>query len=202
LGRIKIMKALLICIITAVLTLAVKLSIADKGDGIIIKVNGDTVQVTLEISTGKNKFADMQDEVRYYDLNGKKQKLDADSILEVHFMCDSEQVIMVATPGIGDEINPPNNRKELMQLILTGKIKVYKYYYYQQTSRGFGYEKMEYILQRKDEELYELGWLSFKKDLAKYLSDCPSLAKKIKENKYKMNDVPELIKEYNSICPN
>jgi hypothetical protein len=176
---------------------------AEKLPGTIIKVSGDTLQVTLDVPEGENKFHHMQETVKYYDVSGHEQELKADLLKEIAFDYKSEKVRMVSMPFKNTGLEIPRGTDQeniLLQLIVDGKVKVYKFFYFEPSGQFGGSVVEKYLLQKDGEEFYEPRFLLFKKDMAQYLCDCPVLIDKIEDRQFKRKDMPELIAEYNLTC--
>jgi hypothetical protein len=171
--------------------------------GTIIKTAGDTVQVTLDVPGGQNNFRKMQELVKYYDARGNKHVLKADLIKEVSFDYRSEKVRLVSMPFKNTGLQIPHETDQeniLLQLLVDGKVKVYKFFYFEPAGQFGGSLVEKYLLQKEGEEIYEPRFLLFKKDMAQYLCDCPVLIDKIEDRKFKRKDMTELIAEYNDTC--
>jgi hypothetical protein len=104
-----------------------------------------------------------------------------------------------------------NNSWLFLQLVKDGELKLFKYYstnsspgmYNASTggmTAGQTYSVEKYVMQKGNNELFKTRWLSFRKDMVEYLSDCPELAKKIKDKIYRSDDIEQIIDEYNKSC--
>ena len=65
---------------------------------------------------------------------------------------------------------------------------------------SYSYSVETYIMQKGNDELFKTRWLSFRKDMVNYLSDCPDVAKKIEDKIYRSDDIMQIIDEYNRSC--
>lgn len=103
------------------------------------------------------------------------------------------------------------NKEKLVTLIVAGKISLYNYV---ETQKGepvkipntgggmFAPIKVitHYIIKDGD-KFQEIKEKSFKKTLNRLLPDCQLIITKIENNEYSFDDIPEIIKEYNT-CKN
>ena len=184
--------------------------------GIIISQKNDTMQVVFDIPvnlfTQQPNIEKLQWKVNYIDSNNKKQIVKPFQAKEISFNYKGENIRMISTrnnlglkaPFFGD------NSFIFLRLIIDGKMKLYNYYYTDYyyspgvhnsttgtTTEAIPYTAKNFILQKDTAELFQAGWLLFKKDMIDYLSDCPELAKKMKDKIYLKKDVALIVNEYN-----
>jgi hypothetical protein len=176
---------------------------AERLPATIITAAGDTIHATLDIPDNDAKLFTLDESIEFYDAGGSKQSLSIDLIKEISFTHNSENVRMVSIPfkhtGYTDPL-PGNHENILMQVVVDGKVSVYKYYYKEPAGQFAGSVKEKYLLKNEGGEYYEPPYLTFKKDIAGYLCDCPVLIDKIEDGQYKRKQLTELIAEYNQTC--
>jgi hypothetical protein len=187
---------------------------AEKITGYFITKTNDTLKVTFKIPVNffsqEPNFEKIQWKITYYDSINQKQILKPNMAKEIVFDYDGENIRMLSRQNnlglIGSIFI--DNSYVFLQLIKDGKLKLFKYYktnsspgmYNSSTGAmtgGYSYTVEKYIMQKGNEGLFKTRWLSFKKDMADYLSDCPELAKKIEDKIYGSDDIELIVDEYN-----
>jgi hypothetical protein len=111
-------------------------------------------------------------------------------------------VTMVSIPYKETGLENPRTTDQaniLAQQVVDGKISIYKFYYVEPLAQ-FGGTVEKNLLQKEGEDFYEPRFFLFKKDMADYLCDCPTLIDKIENHQYKRKDMKELITDYNMLC--
>lgn len=179
---------------------------AEKVKGQIVYATGP-VNVTLLIptgffGTGPNTEA-LQKGVRYLDAKGKKRRLRPDGAKEFSFNLDGQNYRMVSRNYVGS-LFAMSSQVFLLQVI-DGPVKMFEYRQTTRSSAGpnmppTSNQTISYLLQRKDEPLNEPNLIGFKKEMAKYFSDCPALVSLIEEKEFKRRDIGEIVMFYNSRC--
>lgn len=191
---------------------------AKKIPGYYISKSLDKVKVTFEIPFGflseKVDYEKLQVKVKYYDSADKLHVLKPDSVKEISFFFEYQQIRMLSRPDhLGLNTSIFNNNTHLfLHLLVDGKLKLFKYYHSNSAPAGppgpngmigggGGTIKTEkYVLQKDNYGLFKIIGLSFRKDMMGYFSDCPVLAKKIEDRTYRKTDIEEIAEEYNTIC--
>jgi hypothetical protein len=185
------------------LVFCVSAAFAERIPGRIVKANGETMQVSLDVPDGETDFRSMQETVTYYDEKGSKQMLKADLIKEVTFDYKSGNVKLVSIPFKSTGLQTPlkaNQENILAQVVVNGKVSIYKFFYYEPLTQFPGPIQEKTLLQKEGGELYEPRYLMFKKDMTSYLCDCPTVIDKIQSKQYKRKDLAQLVADYNHNC--
>ncbi len=191
--------------------------LAKRVKGFFITQNNDTANVNfnipIDLLTGEPNMEILQWKIKYFDANNKKQTLKPSQAKEVFFTIDSKEVRMVSKLNnlgfIGSLFG--DNSFIFLKIIVDGKMKLYNYYFSQglpgryDATKGIttvctSYSAELFILQKDTAGLFKISWLSFKKDMIDYLSDCPELAKKVEGKTYRRNDMELIVNEYNREC--
>lgn len=190
---------------------------ARKVEGYFITKSLDTVKVIftipVDLFTQEINFEKLQWRVKYVDSVNQKQVLKPANAKEILFYFDGEAIRMLSCQNnlqLWGSIFSDNNDL-FLQLVIDGKLRLFKYYQRNYNSGmynastgmmtgGYSYTIEKYIMQKKNEGLFKTSWLSFKKDMVNYLSDCSDLAKKINEKIYRSDDIEEIVGEYNKSC--
>jgi hypothetical protein len=179
---------------------------AEKVKGLIIFNNDSIAHVTF----ATDDFQSIQFGIKYYDSSGNEVKLSPESAKEIQFRSDYGTIRMISCIN---NLKLSNNifwshDKIFLRLKTDGKLRLYSYYYTQTTPampngaggtiNGSAYGAERYILQKNNGELFKPRWLRFRKDMGKYLSDCPSVVSKINDRTYTNDLIDIIIMEYNS----
>lgn len=103
------------------------------------------------------------------------------------------------------------NKERLTTQIITGKISLYNYVELQKgktedvpNSNGGKFtpsKLVQHYIVKNGVEYQELTKINFPEDLKQLINDCPALILKINNEEYTFEDMPEIIKQYNS-CRN
>lgn len=187
-----------------------------KVEGKIIREN-DTLYVTLNIPVKlfdvDPNYESLQYRVKYFDKTGKKITVWPDEAKEIQFKYNFENVRMLSRVNtIGGKIFLARSRI-FLKLEKEGKLNLYSYYFTQHSggmynastgmmSPGYSYSAERYVLQKGDQELKQPKTLSFKKDMAQYFSDCPTLVKQIESRDFRKGDMEQIVDFYNQRCGN
>lgn len=169
-------------------------------------------QIPVKLFSGQPNFEKLQYKVRYLDSNKKKITLRPHEAKEIQFMHGAEQVRMLSrfnTLGLGNIFS--SNTHIFLRLEIDGPLKLFSYYYTQQSpgmynastgvvTGGYAYSVERYIMQKGSGELKRPKNLSFKKDMAEYFSDCPTLVDKIQDKDFKKYDMEAIVSFYNKNC--
>jgi hypothetical protein len=188
---------------------------AKKIEGRIIFKN-DTIDVILNIPikffTQEPNYEKLQYKVKYIDSTGKKITLIPDNVKEVQFRYDFQDIRLLSRfNSLGSRSIFSSSANILLKLEIDGTVKLFSFYYTQRspgmynpstgaTTGGFSYSEEGYVLQKGDDDLKGITRLSFKKDMAEYFKDCPTLVKKIVDRDFRKDDLVSIVRFYNSNC--
>jgi hypothetical protein len=186
---------------------------AKKVNGEIIYNNDSIVHVTFDISISlifqEVNVESIQHGIEYYNSLGKTVELEPESAKEIRFKYNYEDFRLISCV---DNLNLsgyffPSNEKLFLRLRNDGKLRLYTYYFTKVTpamSNGVGgtipgssYNTDRFILQKNNGDLFEPRWLRFRKDMKKYLSDCPKVVAKIDDRTYTRDLINIIVMEYN-----
>lgn len=189
---------------------------AKKNPGFFINKDGDTVHVTFNVAVNlfrqDTKIDRIQEKIKYYDSLNNTNTLKPDNASELVIFGSGDTIRMLSRAnnlGLGSFFS---RDVIFLRLIKDGSLKLFKYYeskssapvYNHSTNTmggGYTYKIESYILQKNNESLFRTrSQVSFRKDMANYLSDCPELAKKIVQKRYRKNDMALIVEEYNKLC--
>ena len=189
---------------------------AKKIPGFFINKEGDTVYVTFNVTVSlfrqEAKIERIQEKIRYYDSLNNKNTLKPEDASEVVIVNSGDTIRMLSKAnnlGLGSFLS---RNGIFLRLIKDGPLKLFKYYesgsstpgYNHSTntvSSGYTYETEMHILQKKDGPLVRVrNEVNFRKEMSKYLSDCPELVKKIDQKQYRKDDIFLIVEEYNKNC--
>lgn len=189
---------------------------AKKIQGYFISKSQDTTYVTFRIPvklfSGEPNYEALQWKVKYYDLNDEKITIKPAATREIAFDYDGQKVRMLSRVnnlGLVGNIFIDNSYL-FLHLISDGEMQLFTYYYTQRTGGGYGangmatgggsYTVEKYVMQKKGGQLYRAAWISFRKDMMDFISDCPALVKKIDDRQYRSGDVQLIVNDYNRNC--
>jgi hypothetical protein len=199
---IKKSSLLLVCLL-----LSAGIYAAERVSGQIVYAD-KTVDVTFLIPVGlfgggPNTEA-LQKRVRYLDPKGKKRWLKPDQAKEFRFSFGGANFRMVSHANTVTML-AMTSRVFLLQLF-DGQVKMFEHR--QTTTSGGGpnmpmntTQTISYFLQKGNGALVEPRVLGFKKEMAEYFADCPTLVGLIQEREFKRRDLDEIVMFYNSKCP-
>lgn len=170
----------------------------------IVTETGEIVRATIDVAGTENNFRSLQETVDYYDVNGTKHSLKAEQVKEITILNNADTVKLVSIPykytGL-QNANGADPGNILVQQLVDGKVSVYKFWYTESGGQFAPAVTEKYLLRKEgSEEYYEPPYLSFRKDMAGYLCDCPTLIDKIENGQFKRKQLPLLIAEYNETC--
>lgn len=187
---------------------------AKKIEGVIIFNNDSIAHVTFNIPVSlilkEVNIQSIQQEIDYYNSSGKTVKLKPESAKEIRFKYDYEDIRMISC---FDNLKLSksffsSNKKIFLKLERDGKLRLYTYYFSKNsptmsngaggTFSGSSYGAERFILQKNNGDLFKPRWLRFREDMKKYLSDCPSIVKKIEDRTYTSDLISIIVMEYNS----
>jgi len=185
---------------------------AEKIEGTIKFNNDSTARVTFEIPVqlflGEIDYSSLQDKVVYYNLD-KKIKLKPNQLKEINFKFNGEDIRMISCNK-----NPYafSDDPFLLRIIIDGKLKLFIYHstrgpvgvYVGPGSkwRGKSGDLELVLLKKNNDELFEPHFSDkkFKKDMSVYLSDCPSVIQKIDNDLYNIDNIRQIVIDYNTNC--
>ncbi len=171
-------------------------------NGYFITKTNDTVNVRFEIpGQAEIDYQFMQWRIKYYDSENKGNILKPDEAKEFVFFEGSKKIRMISCVNdiklkgtLGD------NSSVFLHLIRDGKnLKLFKFYYEKSSSNGIPQPRESYILQKKDQGLFR-PTTSFQREMSIYFNDCPDIATKIVDKEYKVDNIKEMIDDYNKNC--
>lgn len=201
-------KVVTFCIIVL---LSLSNAYAKKIEGTIIFNNDSVVHVTFDIPVTlifrDIKFENIQSKIKYYNAANEKVKLTPDEVKEIRFKYRDEEIRMLSCFDNLNLLSMFSSSSHIfLKLKIDGNLKLFTYYF-TQTTTNFGpngtmttstYTTDKYILQKGKGELYRPNWITFKKDMKGYLSDCSSLVEKIDSRTYRSDDIEAIVQDYNN----
>jgi hypothetical protein len=185
---------------------------AEKVEGTILFNNDSTAHVTFEIPVeiflGEINYRSLQEKIVYYSSDDKKVILKPNQLKEILFKFNNEDIRMVSC------INNPSSyvKHILLRIVLDGKLKLFIYHstrgpvgmYVGPGSKWVGKSgDVELIvLKKNNEELFKPRFTdkNFKNDMRVYLSDCKSLVQKIENDLYNIDNIRQIVNDYNTNC--
>jgi len=188
---------------------------AKKIQGQIITAS-DTLNVLLNIpfkwTTGEPYYEKIQQKIVYFDASGKKIKMRPSEAREVRFTYGKETIRMLSVYNslmMGSVF--VSDPRIFLRLRIEGTLKLFTYYDTKSSGGmynpgagmmmgGYSYNREYNILQKKNEALMKPTWISFRKDMISYLSDCKELLPKLENRDLKSSDMAEIVRFYNSHC--
>jgi hypothetical protein len=200
-----------IFLVVAIALLSILNLHAEKIEGAIIFNNDSTAKVTFEIPIetflGEINYRSLQEKIIYYNLD-KKIKLKPNQVKEIKFRFRNEDIRMISC------INNPYSSAQpiLLRIIIEGKLKLFIYHstrgpvgmYVGPGSKWVGKsgDTELIVLKKNDEELFKPRFTdkNFKKDMKVYLSDCQSLIQKIENDLYNIDNIRQIVTDYNTNC--
>jgi hypothetical protein len=185
-----------------------------KIPGVII-ANGESKEVMFDIKVpllaGEPNFERTQYRVRYFDESGKKQTLRPDDADEIRFDFEGVEIRMISVPNtIGAGSMFLSTRKIFLKLEIDGVLRLYRYYYKQNTGGYFGagggyypgatYTADNLIFQKGNGPLKQPRSLGWKRDILEYFSDCPALRDRIESKDLRRKEIEAIVIYYNQQC--
>ncbi|HBF87615.1 MAG TPA: hypothetical protein DDX39_03145 [Bacteroidales bacterium] len=194
-------------LIFVIVLLNISTFFAQKIPAYFISNNNVTTKIYLDDSKGFFKqgidIEKFQHRIKYYDSNNEKHFLYPNMAKEINFMYEGKAVQMLSRIM-------PDGSLSFIQIVIDGKIKVFKRYITRHISSGggmygapmttFSYDVEKFYLQRDNEMLFRPIGVSFKKDMIEYFYDCPNVVKKIEERIFTIKDIEKIVYEYNETC--
>ena len=206
----------LIAIPIAAVCLSFTSAEARKIPGQIVDRDGKVKEVTLRIPfkflRAKPDFESLQARIVYFDASGQRQVLRPDDAREISFELKGQEVRMLSvinSLGAGAAMFG-RNVNIFLHLKVDGKLKLFTYYETHTSgmaggSVNGGYMQNQYtqdydVLQLGDNEPMQPRGLSFRKDMAAYLADCPAVTNLIESRDLKRRDIELIVLMYNEKC--
>lgn len=189
---------------------------AAKIEGTIIFRNDSVSQVIFDIPIifwlGEINYISLQELIIYKDSEKNKFRLTPDEVKEIIFRYNDEEIRMISVENVPYKFpfnNPP--RHILLRLIIDGNLSLFIFHnkvgpvgmYVGPGSKWRGYSNdVELIVLKKNGgELFKPSFTkSFKSDMKLYLSDCPSLIEKIENDIYNIDNIRQIVTDYNTNC--
>ncbi len=188
---------------------------AKKIEGIII-FEHDTAEVIfnipIELLTQQPDYDKLQYRVAYFDAKGKKRVLSPYDALEIRFRFEQEEIRMLSRNGFHEfGFGFGKGGQIFLKLEVDGPLKLFTYYHTQpapgtvtptnaRITGGYSYDAENAILQKGEDRLFRPMWLTFRKDMKEYLSDCPALIEMIENKEMRRADMVEIVGYYNEKC--
>lgn len=182
--------------------------------GVIIRQD-DSLQVQLNIPfrflAKEPNYQQLQYRIAWFDGEGNKHVIKPGDAKEIDFAVGGESIRMVSVPDVLNGSSLSARTNIFLRLMIDGQLKMFAYYFTQSSpgmyngntgmySGGAAYTDKEFVLQKGDGPLKEPPGLSFRKEMMKYLADCPDIVRKIDERAFHRNDLEALVIYYNSHC--
>lgn len=182
---------------------------AKKVEGYYINNDKERINAIFDIPVNwvseEINFGAIQFQIKYFDENDKKQKLNLSSIYEIGFEYMGEKIVLRSlqnTIELGNYIG--DSSYILLRLMKEDLISEYSYsgtgYMVNASGTGSFYSYGSGILVKKDGTMADPSTGSFKKRMSEFFSDCPELAQKINDKIYKRKDLYIIIEEYKNNC--
>lgn len=200
----------------AVLTLMVStLAQAKKLPGKIVHKDGGVSDVTLRIPfkflSFSPNYEGMQYRVVYFDHNNERQVVRPDEVREIHFEIKGEVIRMVAVRNSLEGTLFNTNTHLFLRLLIDGpRLRLFRYYFTTHSpgmmtaggamSPGHTYSVDNEVLQLDDGPLMHPRGIAFRKDMLRYLTDCPEVTRLIESRDLRRNDLEVIVHEYNKKC--
>jgi hypothetical protein len=162
------------CIALVILLFSTCIGSAQNQD-FLVTVKGDTVRGKLKILTSAYE--------KQVHISAAAKKKNNYSILQVRIM-----------QLAGERYEPVKLGQSyvFMKLVKEGYLSLYAF----QLERQISYDGR--YLRKKDGQGMEVPNLAFKKNMAKFMNDCPSVVSKINEGEWGRGDLNAIIDEYNT----
>ncbi len=153
-------------------------SLIAQGDQYIVKLNGDTIRGNLQINPARDNSRSMY----FKHTDGTKENIRPIRISYVYY--DEEYQFRSV---------PFYNQRLFMQILKEDKNLSY-YNYIHKRDNSIATSK---VAVKPNGESLELSALTFRKQITKFLDDCPSVIVKIEAKEYRYRDYEEIFADYN-----
>jgi len=188
---------------------------AKKFPGYFVTKSHEKVEVDFDVRanafSGEIKYGKIQNKIKYFDSNNKKHTLRPDMALELVIDVYGDPIRFLSRAnnlGLGSFFSGKNI---FLRIMKDGRLKLFKVYetrstpgYYNASTNmvvgGTAKTVEKHVLQKDNGELFKTSLITFKKDMARYLSDCPDLISKIENKQLRMQDMAQIVNEYNMNC--
>ena len=149
----------------------------------------------------------MQQKIKYFDSANKKIKILPSQVIEIRFDNGSETIRMLSVQNnlmLGSLFATPDPNI-LLRLRIDGYLKLLTYYDTKSSGAGpygggYTYTQEYNILQKGNQGLMKPTWISFRKDMMDYLSDCSAILSKLDKKEFKSREMEEIVQYYNDQC--
>lgn len=188
---------------------------AKKIEGTIVKEGiPEVVTLFIPIRLGEGvDFHSLQEEVRYFDSENKKQVYQPTEIDEFRFTYRDEEIRMISWQNdirLGADLEQRNMKQIFIRSIGEGPLSLFVFYDLVTAlgipkelllnNRASEYLRPSYVFIKEGYEPHVQLRINFKKELSEYFEDCPSLAEKIQDATYHARDVKDILQYYNKNC--
>jgi len=185
------------------------------------KVNGkiiferDTVDVVFDMPTiifsKEINYTNIQYRIKYYDKNGVKTLVRPGQAKEYIFLTNEQEELKMVSCRNSARLGKLFSKRPYIFLRqeMAGELKVFNYHYTVRypvpTLPGLihifrGFTGNRRVLQKGDNDLKRVRGISFRRDMTRYFSDCPSLSELIKNKDFVKDDLEDIVTYYNSKC--
>jgi hypothetical protein len=176
----------------------------EEAQGYFLDLNRDTTFVTflipLKLLSGNADYFSIQFGVKYFDLDSNEEKfLSPKEVSEIFFNVNGNMSRMIALPNVLRLESPPrlSGVRVFLKIEIDGHLQLFKYYHYDYFAKNL---TIYDILVKNVTDQLQVFPFYFRRDLTKYLADCPELVNKIKNKTYKARDLHHIVFEYNQNC--
>lgn len=182
---------------------------AKRIPGTIIDLQGRTIDVVFKIPFrmfgSRPDLEGVQFRVVYFDKDNTRNVLRPDDAREIIFFHNGIQYRMLSRPRDFSGGIRFGQRRIFLHLLIDGEFKLFLHYYTQTSSNGPGngsssYQTEEEILQLRDKELISPNRIGFRKEMLRYIDDCPEVTNFIESRDLKRRDLGIIVSEYNKRC--
>jgi hypothetical protein len=199
---------------------------ADKtlADGYMITLKGDSIPIKFKLesnlNTGEPTLWCVKEGLKYYDQEGKKKKITVDNTREFGYFIDKKVIRYLCINQFFP--NDPFATRMFLKLEINDNLKLYSSTCTADLNRPrigmmpnlpVNTDRMatnngsftatgvmittEYLLQKGDENPYDVTSFGFRKDLSEYLKEDKELVDKIQNRDLKEKDIVAIVNEYN-----
>lgn len=167
------------------------------GGKIIFENETKVVRLDIPMSGIVPDYSSIQKRVKYYDEDGNKQIITPNQAREVSFVIGQEEIRMVSV-NLTINLQLQAGGKRFLRLTVDGdKLKLLRFY--DLTLQLRSTPQYQDILQKENHSKKVVD-VRFRKEILAYFSDCPTLAKKIKDKKMTYKHLPAMVMYYNKSC--
>lgn len=181
---------------------------AKLAPGYLVRAKGDTLWVHFKIGANNKKawFKRNQEAIIYFDAKGKKHLLMPAQAKAVGFLWNSDTVRLYSFPNTVDiyPLSLDDDGHQFFTLEAKGKVHLFSFVETETANTG-GFigpittTVRSYFLQYEKHPLYRVSPKTFKADMADFFREHKQLVAKINTGKYTVENLPEMVKEYNAL---